>query len=298
MLYFTGFADEAGQNLETQIKVTKALGWRHIESRSLQIDGEKANIHDISEASFEKAVRMLHEGKISINCFGSAIANASKKITDPFEITLKEVHRALPRMQKLGAKLIRIMSYPQISGTTDQMEEERFHRLREIQKIFSDGGIQPVHENCHNYGSISWKHSLKLLENVPGLKLVYDTGNCLVEDDITQSKPHPKQSSWDFYKNVKDHIAYIHIKDGIFDPSLGKCKWTFAGEGQGDVHRILTDLLSGGYSGGISIEPHLTLKLSDSTTSPEEVRYNTYLKYGQIVEKMVTEIRNNTLICK
>jgi hypothetical protein len=30
-MYFTGFADEAGDSIETQIKATLALGWNHIE---------------------------------------------------------------------------------------------------------------------------------------------------------------------------------------------------------------------------------------------------------------------------
>ena len=45
-MYLTGFADEAAQDLATQIKATKELGWNAIESRN--INGK--NIHDISEA--------------------------------------------------------------------------------------------------------------------------------------------------------------------------------------------------------------------------------------------------------
>jgi hypothetical protein len=37
-IYLTGFADEAGPALETQIRVTKELGWKHIEMRNVQVD--------------------------------------------------------------------------------------------------------------------------------------------------------------------------------------------------------------------------------------------------------------------
>ena len=36
-MYYTGFADEAANDLATQIKATKELGWSNIESR--RIDG-------------------------------------------------------------------------------------------------------------------------------------------------------------------------------------------------------------------------------------------------------------------
>jgi len=43
--------------------------------------------------------------------------------------------------------------------------------------MFADAGLTALHENCMNYGGMGWQFTLKLLENVPGLKLVYDTGN-------------------------------------------------------------------------------------------------------------------------
>ena len=47
-MYLTGFADEASQDLEKQIQVTKELGWNAIEARSVW----GTNIHDISAVSY------------------------------------------------------------------------------------------------------------------------------------------------------------------------------------------------------------------------------------------------------
>lgn len=235
----------------------------------------------------------LQDANVHINCFGSAIANWAKQITDPFEITLEEVNRSIPRMKKLGTKLIRIMSYAVIEDkeVNEQMEEERFRRLREMHKIFTDNGITPVHENCRNYGGMGWEFTLKLIENVPGLKLVFDTGNPVFSDDRGKPKPYPKQSAWEFYSHVKEHIEYIHIKDGIWDDDVNKTKFTYPGEGNGDVVKILQDLIKSGYDGGISIEPHLAVVFHDeSVQSSAEVRYNNYVEYGHrimdIVEKL------------
>ena len=52
-MYLTGFADEAAQDLATQIKATKELGWNAISARS--IDG--TSIHELSDKNFNKALK-------------------------------------------------------------------------------------------------------------------------------------------------------------------------------------------------------------------------------------------------
>lgn len=289
-MYLTGFADEAAPDIAGQIRATKELGWKYIESRS--IDG--VNIHDISDDKFEEVADKLADSGVQINCFGSAIANWGKQITDPFDITLEEIERAIPRMQRLGTRLIRVMSYAVLPNreADDQVEEERFRRMRVLLQMFTDAGITPVHENCMNYGGMSWQHTLRLIENVPGLKLVFDTGNPVFTDDRAKPKPYAKQSAWEFYTHVKEHVAYVHIKDGVWDPENGKTTFTFPGEGDGDVRRSVKDLLASGYDGGFSIEPHLAVVQHDqSIVSPEEQRYNSYVEYGQRMERIVAEIK-------
>ncbi len=75
-MYLTGFADEAAPDIEGQIRATKELGWRHIESRN--VDG--VNIHDLPEAKFEEVAGRLQDAGIQVNCFGSAIANWGKEV--------------------------------------------------------------------------------------------------------------------------------------------------------------------------------------------------------------------------
>ena len=279
-MYYTGFADEASRGLDGQIAATKELGWNCIESRA--IDG--VNIHDLSDADFDVAAGKLEDAGIQVNCFGSAIANWAKKITDPFDSSLAEARRAIPRMQRLGTKPIRIMSFARLDDREpdDQMEDERFRRVRTLTQMFLDAGIQPVHENCMNYGGMGWPFTLRLLENVPGLKLVYDTGNPVFTDDKAKPKPYPKQSSWEFYSHVRDFIAYVHIKDGVFDHATGKTTYTWPGEGDGDVVRIVEDLIARGYDGGFSMEPHMALVFHDANvTAQAQAMHDNYVEYGR-----------------
>jgi sugar phosphate isomerase/epimerase len=284
--YYTGFADEAGKDLATQIRATKELGWESIEARN--IDG--TNIHDIGDAEFDTVYGMLQDAGVRINCFGSAIANWGKQITDPFDSSLAEARRAIPRMKRLGTTLVRIMSFAVLKdrGTEDQMEKERFRRVRDLQRMFADEGITAVHENCMNYGGMGWTYTQKLIENVPGLKLVFDTGNPVFSDDRSKPEPYPKQSSWEFYSHVRDHVAYIHIKDGKWDADAGKMVFTHAGDGDGDVPRVLADMIGRGYDGGISIEPHLAVVFHDESVQSEgEVRYANYVEYGRRLQALV-----------
>ncbi|MBI2437329.1 MAG: TIM barrel protein [Lentisphaerae bacterium] len=290
-MYLTGFADEAGAALDVQIAATKKLGWGNIEARNVQVDGFPAgNIHDISDAAFDRLVAKLEDAGVRINCFGSAIANWGKQIDQPFASSLAEARRAIPRMQRLGTKLVRIMSFA-VRNTDDQMEEERFRRLREIQRMFADAGLTALHENCMNYGGMGWPFTLKLQENVPGLKLVFDTGNPVASDDYSKRPPYPKQSSWEFYEHVREHVAYLHIKDGIYDQAAQKAIFTYPGEGHGDIARILKDLLERGYDGGISIEPHMAAVFHEADSRPGQAAAEIYVEYGRRMMKMINAIR-------
>jgi sugar phosphate isomerase/epimerase len=151
-------------------------------------------------------------------------------------------------------------------------------------------GVVAVHENCMNYGGMSPQHTLRLIENVPGLKLVFDTGNPVFNDDRTKSKG-AKQASWEFYKTVREHISYIHIKDAVWNPEKKQEVYTYCGEGEGDIYKILSDLLAGDYDGGISIEPHLAAVFHEDSGSVDEGKMRqTYIEYGRRLEKMVTQI--------
>jgi len=288
-MYLTGFADEAGSTIDQQIKATLELGWSNIESRN--VDGK--NITDISDEEFDVAYGKLADAGVKINCFGSAIASWGKQITDPNEKSFEEVGRAIPRMKRLGTKLVRVMSYAVLPDRSpdDQMIDERVKCLSEICKMFTDEGILPVHENCMNYGGMGYTYTLELVEKIPGLKLVFDTGNPIFTDDRTKPQPYPKQSAWEFYSHVKEHIAYVHIKDGVWNTEENKCEFTFAGEGDGDVKAIVKDILDSGYDGGISMEPHLSVVFhDDSVQSEEQVKYDNYISYGRKFMKLIKEI--------
>ncbi len=288
-MYLTGFADEAARSIDEQIRATKMLGWRHIESRN--VDGK--NLHDIGDAEFEVVCEKLENAGISVNCFGSAIGNWAKRIDQPFDSSLAEARRAIPRMKRLGTKLIRIMSFAVLpeKSPAQQMLEERVARLRELVAMFHSAGLTPVHENCMNYGGMGFPYTLELLEKVPGLKLVFDTGNPVFSDDRSKPEPFPKQDAWEFYRHVRPQIEYVHIKDGVFEAASGMT-YGFPGEGAGQVKRIVKDLLESGYDGGFSMEPHMKVVFheGDAAASEDEARLELYVEYGRRFMRLLSEL--------
>ena len=303
----TGFADEAAPDLATQIKATQELGWQYISARG--IDGK--NMHDLSDSEFDTARGQLEDAGIRIAEFGSLIGSWSKNIKSDFALTLDEVDRAIPRMQQLGTNIVRVMSYAQQPWGENQYEQERFRRLRAITARFSQAGITTAHENCMNWGGFSSSHTLRLVEEVPGLKLIFDTGNPVFQRD--RSIPEPQRTSiasassaaaegsqgkpteswqdaWQFYQAVREHIIHIHIKDcrnPVNDNQ--EPEYVFPGDGQAYIPAIIDDLKKSDYQGFIAIEPHVATVFHAKADDVDWAQcYQSYIDYGKAMEKIIS----------
>jgi len=287
-----GIGDEAGSRLETQIMASQALGWKFIEMRGVEVPGfPKANFHEIPDAAFDLAAAKLQEAGLGVYCFGSTIMNWQKTVETPFDVTLAEVRRAIPRMQRLGTKFVRIMSFKpkDDEGMTPPVV---FERVREVVKMFLDAGLQPVHENCMNYGGMSWQHAEELLEKAPGLKWVFDTANPIFNADRRGPAPWPKQDPWEFWLHMKPHTAHIHIKDATWNPAKNDADYNWPGEGQGRVHDILKDAFASGYDAGISIEPHMVVVFHDAhSKASDDATMANFIEYGRRLEKLIAGIK-------
>lgn len=288
-MIFTGIGDEAASTLDGQVQATQELGWKNLEMRGVAVPGfAKANFHDIPEPAFDLAVRRLEAAGVGVYCFGSTIMNWAKRLEDPFELTLGEVKRAIPRMTQLGTKYVRIMSFK--PGDEEyRIPAEVFRRVKEVTNRFLDAGLQPVHENCMNYGGMSWQHALELLDKCPGLKWVFDTANPIFNPDRSKPKPWPKQDPWEFWEHVREHVVHIHVKDATWNPAKNDADYNWPGEGQGRVRDILKDAVARGYKGAVSIEPHMVVVFHDAQkgTSNEEAMRRNYVEYGKRTAEIV-----------
>lgn len=144
-----------------------------------------------------------------------------------------------------------------------------------------------------NWGGFSANHTLRLLDEVPGLRLVFDTGNPVFQRDRSKPPTYPWQSALEFYHQVKHAIAHVHIKDGIMHQAEGDPEYTFAGEGQGHTKAILKDLITNDYDGFIAIEPHIGKVFHAKEASSDSQRvYDLYLEYGKRFEDLLSACGN------
>ena len=198
--------------------------------------------------------------------------------------------------------MIRGMSFTRIrdaSVYTPELEKLIFSRVEILAKMCEDAGALYMHENCANYGGHVFDHALKLIENIksPAFRFLFDTGNPVNSVDYRFADMSRMQDAFQFYQAVKEHIGYVHIKDGVFremkpDQTFNDSRWTFPGEGDGKIREIVGDLLKSGYDGGFSIEPHMAIVFhEEDSSSREEVMFNNYVEYGRRFMKLVEDVK-------
>ena len=74
--------------------------------------------------------------------------------------------------------------------------------------------------------------------------------------------------------------------------SKNDADYTWPGEGEGAVERILADALARGYDAALSIEPHMVAVFHDAQAQAQDdaLRAN-FVEYGRRLETLVSRIR-------
>jgi len=280
-MILSGIADEAGKDLATQIRAHKELGWNAIDLRT--VDGKNV-AGELSDRDFDAVADCVLENGMEVPCFASALGNWSRNITDDFAVDVQELKTAIPRMQRLGTKFIRTMSWKGEGVSVDEWGDETVRRYGELVKIAEDGDIYLAHENCSGWAALSAENTLRLCEEAGSDHVValLDMGG-LVAHGI-EVRP--------FYEAVKNRIGYIHIKDCRKNPEGGKSQdYAYAGEGDGLVWEIMKDMAEAGYDGAVAIEPHVAHLIHDESSDPDpQKRYESYVEYGRQVTAKMGEI--------
>lgn len=270
-MFFSGIGDEAGKDIQTQIRAQRELGWNHLELR--MVDG--TNITQIDDNTFGRIADAVEAAGLRVSCFGSAIANWARPISCDEQIDRDDLKRAIPRMKRMKCPFIRVMSYPndpEAAWPEREWRREAIRRMKYLAGMAEDGDVTLVHENCSGWGGQSAENSTILLGEVasPALKLVFDTGNPV----------DYRQDAWEYYRAVLPDIVYVHVKDAR--RVNGEVQYVYCGEGDGHVREILADLAEREYKGGVSIEPHLAAIIHTGKAADSAAQlYDSYVEYGR-----------------
>ena len=275
---FAGFADEVSPDLDAQIAATRELGWQGIEMRLVSPDGKTVHFDDVDDGAFERIWEKLQAAGIAVPCYGTQIANWSRRISKDFGLDKQELNRIMPRMRKTNTRVARIMSYPNDNWEESAWRTEVIRRLRELSKMAEDGGVVLGHENCSGFGNLSARHTLDLLNEIPGpaFRLIFDSGN------FWETGYDP----FEFYQAVKTRVVHVHVKDYARDRGAPKgWKAVYPGEGEGRVAETVAALKRDGYTGWYSMEPHIAAAVHEGTQAADpEAGRKIYLKFGRMFE--------------
>ena len=234
-----GFADDAGVELKTQMDVFDSLGLKNIEMRG--VNGRPLVEHTIGEAKSLKTE--MDERGFKVFSIGSPIGKYS--INDDFAPHLDLFKHTLELAKTLGAGFIRLFSFYIPEGEDpNKYEGEVMSRWGQFVKAAEGYGIVLAHENQNTYGNVP-DRCLKLIKemNCSYVKHCFDPSAFAAGTEV-----YPYA-----YELLKEHIAYLHIKDSI--TGQGGC--VPAGHGDKQIKEVLTALYAEGYEGYLSLEPHL-----------------------------------------
>jgi sugar phosphate isomerase/epimerase len=236
-----GFADEIAAELDEQIKCCKETGVGHFELRG---------VYGKNVLDFDKSVRIEVKAKLQANgmgvaCIGSPIGKV--KISEPWEEHFERFKIAVESAEFFEAPMIRIFSYyPEVEGgDMRKHRDEVIRRMRAKVEYIKNRDVTLVHENEKGIYGASGADCLDLLTAVdsPKFRAAFDFGN------FVQVKQNPLEA----WAALKPYAVHIHIKD----VNAAEDRAVPAGSGDGHLEPILVDLKKSGYSGFLSLEPHL-----------------------------------------
>lgn len=237
----SGFADEIDENLETQIKVLKKLKINHIEMRG--VNGK--NLIDYSVDEVKEIKKKLDEEGISLSSVGSPIGKIL--ITQDFAPHMESYKHTVEIAHVMQVPFIRMFSFFMPEGESyEQYRQKVMDQLGQFVDYAKSNGVILLHENEKDiYGDTTLRCE-ELMKTFYGehFKGVFDFANFV----------QCKQDTIKAYETLKPYIAYVHIKDAIWESA----DVVPAGMGDGHLKEILQRLKADGYEGFLSLEPHLS----------------------------------------
>lgn len=241
-IVLTGFADEIAASLDTQMQVLEKLHMSHIEMRG--VDGR--NFVEYSEAQAGEIRKRLDARGFALSAVGSPIGKIG--ITEDFAPHMELFRHTVELAHIMDTPNIRMFSFYGPGGQEDfgAYRGKVMEQLGQFVDYAAAHGIVLLHENEKGiYGEMA-EGCLEILKQFAGehFKAVFDFANFV----------QAGQDTLEAYEMLKPYIAYIHVKDALLkDGSVVP-----AGYGDGNVQEILGRLKADGYSGYLSLEPHLT----------------------------------------
>ncbi len=244
MIYLSAFADEISPVLSEQLSTLASEGLHFLDLRGAW----GTNVLDFTDRQVVEIKQALDAQGTGVSAIASPIGKVA--IDTPFADTLARFERALELARLFQTSFIRIFSfYPPESPESERAPAawrgEVLLRLRELTARARAAGVVLLHENEKAIYGDTLARCLDLLTGIddPHFQAAFDPANFIQCDQI----PYP-----DAYVALRPWLRYVHVKDALADGSV-----VVAGEGLTNWFELLKHLRADGYTGFLSLEPHL-----------------------------------------
>ncbi|MDO3408409.1 sugar phosphate isomerase/epimerase family protein [Saccharibacillus sp. CPCC 101409] len=254
----SGFSDEISSDFDTQLEVVTRLGMRYLSLRG--IDGRNVGDFTVEEIQ-ENVLPRLQKAGVGVSSIGSPIGKVFVGDEEGFANQQEMLHRLCRIGMLLGCRYIRIFSFYIPAGRDpDAYRDEVIAKIGILVRIAERYDIVLLHENEKDiYGDIAERCAdMFTAVDSEHFKAIFDFANFVQCGEDTQN----------CYELLKPHIAYIHIKDAVSTDREN----VLCGAGEGQIPSILAQAIAGGYTGFLTLEPHLVLfdSLKDLELEPAE----------------------------
>ena len=232
MIRLCAFSDEAAKPLEGQIAAMKRNNIHLTELRSVNgMNVKKITLEEAKE--YQKALR---SNDISVWAIGSPLGKVDVN-TDMSEY-LETVKHICNLANIFETDKIRMFSFFNAYNEREKVIEN-LNLMVECARSF---GVEMYHENEKDiYGDTAIR-VLDILDNVPGLKCVYDPANFLqCGEDASMT-----------LDNIHGRADYFHIKDVIAETG----ELVPAGYGSGKIDELISRIMGDKV---LTLEPHLKI---------------------------------------
>ena len=236
---FAAFSDEASGAISEQIEACKKNGIEYMELRNC--DGK--NISDFTVEEAKELKKRLDEGGMKVSSIGSHYGKI--EITDDFAPHFEAFKNTVEVAKILESKYIRMFSFYFLKGESrEEYKDEVFRRIGAMADYARERGVLCCHENERGIYGDTPERAIEIQEYFGDrLGVIFDPANYLINPNRT----------FPAFETLCDKITYMHIKDAIY----GTETIVPAGEGDGELERMLRMLDKREGKIILSVEPHL-----------------------------------------
>ena len=255
------FGDEIADDLETQLQALNEMKIPCLELRAAW----GVNVLNLSDGQVARVRALCDRHGVTVSALGSPIGKSP--IEAPIETEVENLRRVIEIGRQLGTENIRIFSFhpPGDSASVDydSYVDSAIERIGRLVAVAEAEGVLLLLENEKGIVGDTLERCVKLVKALESERLVFlwDPANF-----VQVGEARLTERGWPL---LSSRVGYVHIKDCTLDGTVKA-----AGEGDGQVPELLTELVSSGYKGMLALEPHLAMAgHSSGFSGPDGMEY-------------------------